>query len=412
MLRAFFLILLTVSFTWTQEQSDVQKLEQRLLLKLDQHLQKMRRQIMQEVDRELGKIRKQFALEIENHLHRPAVGYLGVVLKPLSPEVRSLMDLQSDQGVLVHEVLPESTAAKAGIKRMDIVLKFAGTTVGSVTNLQQLIAKQRPGSIAEIELLRRGQKMAIKATLEASNHSAPKKKSLTSLVEEFIKNPALDKQKQWQQLRQLLDNMDPEARQLLESFQKQGQQYLEELHNNPEFKKQFGGMLESFLEQLGEENVPELIENLMREAENGDLLPLLEKMFKKPQVKDSQAPSAPVKPKSELDHLLDDLLDDSQTKPAAADPGIKVMPLPDVLRERENIPRQGVLVAEVRPQSPAAKSQIKKWDILLRIDHNYISSPQEFRKVITGYKAGDRLSMTLISRGTKRVVYMRLEGND
>ena len=56
-------------------------------------------------------------------------GYLGVRLQPLTSVLAKEFDLKSDKGALVAEVVPDSPAAKAGLKNGDVILQFNGKPV-------------------------------------------------------------------------------------------------------------------------------------------------------------------------------------------------------------------------------------------------------------------------------------------
>jgi len=49
--------------------------------------------------------------------------WIGVMAGPVSPALRAHLDIPAGQGVLVRDVLPDSPAAKAGLKQYDILLR-------------------------------------------------------------------------------------------------------------------------------------------------------------------------------------------------------------------------------------------------------------------------------------------------
>ena len=49
--------------------------------------------------------------------------WIGVMAGPVSPALRAHLDLPEDQGVMVVEVVPDSPAAKAGLKQYDVLLR-------------------------------------------------------------------------------------------------------------------------------------------------------------------------------------------------------------------------------------------------------------------------------------------------
>ncbi len=79
-------------------------------------------------------------------------GWLGVVIEDLSPAV--LVALGVENGVVVSEVVPDSPAAKAGLKTGDVIVQVAGERIFSSNGLRQVVAR-RPGQVVEIVIVRR-----------------------------------------------------------------------------------------------------------------------------------------------------------------------------------------------------------------------------------------------------------------
>ncbi|SPH18831.1 Periplasmic pH-dependent serine endoprotease DegQ [Defluviimonas aquaemixtae] len=97
-------------------------------------------------------------------------GWLGVQIKPMSDEVASVLGYDAAKGAVVESVMPDSPAAKAGLKSGDIVLSFAGKPINEVRDLTRAVAGEAPDTAAQIELLRRGERLTLDVTL--ANRSA------------------------------------------------------------------------------------------------------------------------------------------------------------------------------------------------------------------------------------------------
>jgi serine protease Do len=67
--------------------------------------------------------------------------------------------------VKVVQVLPESAAAKAGLKVDDRILSFQGTAVTDEDALRALVGKMKPGDVVTVKLARDGKEMELKVTL-------------------------------------------------------------------------------------------------------------------------------------------------------------------------------------------------------------------------------------------------------
>ncbi|RMH51628.1 MAG: Do family serine endopeptidase [Alphaproteobacteria bacterium] len=92
-------------------------------------------------------------------------GWLGVAIQPVSDDIAAALGLEKAQGALVAEVTPDSPAAKAGLKRGDVIRAVNGQTVKGPRDLTRLIATAKPGSKVELELLRAGKPTGRTVTL-------------------------------------------------------------------------------------------------------------------------------------------------------------------------------------------------------------------------------------------------------
>jgi S1-C subfamily serine protease len=82
--------------------------------------------------------------------------YIGVMGQGVSLHRRLVRyyDLPSESGLLVLNVVPASPAQRAGVRERDIVVRFAGLTVGNVDDLHRLLTDDRSGLACEVELVR------------------------------------------------------------------------------------------------------------------------------------------------------------------------------------------------------------------------------------------------------------------
>jgi serine protease Do/serine protease DegQ len=95
-----------------------------------------------------------------------ARGYLGVNTDALTAEIAEQLGVSKDtQGVVITDVKPDSPAAKAGLKRSDIVLALNDKVVESLEDLRLLISETAPGTEVTIKFVRDGKEQTIKVTL-------------------------------------------------------------------------------------------------------------------------------------------------------------------------------------------------------------------------------------------------------
>jgi S1-C subfamily serine protease len=94
------------------------------------------------------------------------IGLLGGLI-PDDHALRAHLDLPADQGLLVADVVPNSPASKAGLKKHDILLKANDTTLKAMSDLVELVITEgeKEGQIA-LEVFRRGERETIYVTPE------------------------------------------------------------------------------------------------------------------------------------------------------------------------------------------------------------------------------------------------------
>jgi hypothetical protein len=111
-------------------------------------------------------------------LSKPTGGYLMATMvdfskvlenaKPLPADQQALAKaygVPSGQGVLIEEVIPNGPAAKAGLQRLDVIVRMDGQTVSSVRDLRDRTSQMAPGATVNLEIFRGGKKMKMTATL-------------------------------------------------------------------------------------------------------------------------------------------------------------------------------------------------------------------------------------------------------
>ena len=73
--------------------------------------------------------------------------------------------------------------------------------------------------------------------------------------------------------------------------------------------------------------------------------------------------------------------------------------------------KSGVVVYEVTDNSPASKANLKKGDIITKIDNKSISSLAEFRYTLYKYKPSDTIKVTYIRNNKEKKTDIKLEEN-
>ena len=81
-------------------------------------------------------------------------GLLGVNIQDVTEALAKSFGKSDAEGALVSQVVPDSPAAKAGIKPGDIILKFNGEPITGAANLKNIVGKEKPGSTAKLTVFR------------------------------------------------------------------------------------------------------------------------------------------------------------------------------------------------------------------------------------------------------------------
>jgi membrane-associated protease RseP (regulator of RpoE activity) len=93
--------------------------------------------------------------------------WIGIVGGPIGPDhlLRAHIDLPENQGLLVVNVVPDSPAAKAGVKTNDILLRANDADLHEMHDLVDLVVAEggKQGQIA-VDILRRGQHETVHIT--------------------------------------------------------------------------------------------------------------------------------------------------------------------------------------------------------------------------------------------------------
>lgn len=101
--------------------------------------------------------------------------YLGVRYVSLTDDFAYDLGLNTKRGAYIAEstagrpsILPDSPAAKAGLKEKDIIAKVNGTAVDERNSLTSLVGKHQVGEEVDLTIIRDGKEQDIKVKLEAA----------------------------------------------------------------------------------------------------------------------------------------------------------------------------------------------------------------------------------------------------
>jgi C-terminal processing protease CtpA/Prc len=100
--------------------------------------------------------------------------WLGVELHEVTSETAKELKLPAERGVVLSSVVPDSPAAKAGLKENDVVTEINGQRIEGAAQLRRMIREIPAGRAAQITVWRDGRAQTVSVTLgkaEERRHS-------------------------------------------------------------------------------------------------------------------------------------------------------------------------------------------------------------------------------------------------
>ncbi len=120
--------------------------------------------------------------------------FLGVGTEDISKENMGRYGMREVRGVGVTQVVKDSPAEKAGLKKDDVILRFDGESVTSARKLSRLVSESSPDQSVRITISRGGAEQEISATLSKQN--------MKNLMGAGIRDDVLkDIEKDWPQIK-------------------------------------------------------------------------------------------------------------------------------------------------------------------------------------------------------------------
>lgn len=93
-------------------------------------------------------------------------GQLGIKGTELTADIAKAFNIDAQRGAFVSEVLPNSAAAKAGIKAGDIIISVESKLIQSFAELRVKVGTTAPGKTVKLGLLRNGKPQTVSVVLD------------------------------------------------------------------------------------------------------------------------------------------------------------------------------------------------------------------------------------------------------
>ena len=89
-------------------------------------------------------------------------GWLGVSIQPVTPEIADAIGLEHAAGALIADVNDGGPAARGGLKRGDVILRFDDVDIETVKDLTRAVARTDPGTRTDVQIWRKGSEKTLK----------------------------------------------------------------------------------------------------------------------------------------------------------------------------------------------------------------------------------------------------------
>lgn len=93
-------------------------------------------------------------------------GLLGISITDLNAGLSEELKISITQGVIINKVNEGSAAAEAGLNNRDVIIGINGLPVTSVSELQELVARHRPGAVIKVDFYRNNSLKSMKVKLK------------------------------------------------------------------------------------------------------------------------------------------------------------------------------------------------------------------------------------------------------
>jgi serine protease Do len=94
-----------------------------------------------------------------------ARGWFGVQIQTVTEDLAKGLGLQKPEGALVASVIPDSPAAKAGVRTGDVITEYNGKPVTRMRDLPLMVAETKANTTVDIKVLRKGKEHTLTTTI-------------------------------------------------------------------------------------------------------------------------------------------------------------------------------------------------------------------------------------------------------
>jgi C-terminal processing protease CtpA/Prc len=274
--------------------------------------------------------------------------FLGVYTEPVTSENMSRYNLSGEpRGVVVTRVVENSPAARGGLQKDDVIVRFDGEAVTSTQKLSRLINESAPGHAARLTVSRGGSEREMTVTLGRRDLSAGASQGMMFKDGELFRWD----DGQWRK------QTEEEARKQREEWQKRSGDWKKQTEEMQKRSEELSKRLGQLQQQLPQDVSPQLREQLEKMQVEGNYLFAFG---------------------------------------AGRRIGVTTTQLTTQLADYFGVSRDGgVLITSVVENSPAAKAGLKAGDVVTEVDGERIKSAGDLTRLVNRKQEGDvTLSVT------------------
>jgi predicted metalloprotease with PDZ domain len=98
-------------------------------------------------------------------------GWIGVMIRDVTEKIAKKAGLDSEEGAYVYDVIDDSPADSAGVKKGDVIVEFNGKKLLDADDLKRSVHRILPGTRTGLAVIRNGEKKTIDLTVGAPKRS-------------------------------------------------------------------------------------------------------------------------------------------------------------------------------------------------------------------------------------------------
>ncbi|MBN1550252.1 PDZ domain-containing protein, partial [bacterium] len=92
-------------------------------------------------------------------------GWLGVTIQPVDDNLAKALDLKSNSGALITEIVEDSPADKAGLEIKDVITQFNRNEIKDSNELSRIVASTEVGEKVDVTVIRDGREKQLKVEI-------------------------------------------------------------------------------------------------------------------------------------------------------------------------------------------------------------------------------------------------------